>query len=289
MFADYALKNFGISLDPNTVFNTQAKRLHEYKRQLLNALRIIGLYLMLKDNPDLDITPQTFIFAAKAAPSYYMAKRVISLIWNLGKEIEKDPKISKKIKIFFVENYSVSLAEMIMPASEISQQISLAGKEASGIGNMKLMINGAITLGTLDGANVEIKNEVGDDNIFIFGMNETEVDKLWNQGYNAHEFYQQNEHLHRIVDSLVTGFNGHSFTDIHDYLINGSPVSDPYMCLADFGEYCRVHELADKTYLDRNKWNKMSLINIASAGAFASDRSIKDYAENIWNLKSLKK
>ncbi len=284
-FADYALKNMGVKIDPNTVFNTQAKRLHEYKRQLLNILRVIGLYQALKENPDLDIQPTTFIFAAKAAPSYYMAKRVINLIWAVGKEIEKHPEISKKLKVFFVENYSVSLAEMIMPASEISQQISLAGKEASGTGNMKLMINGAITLGTMDGANVEIYDEVGSDNIFIFGMNDKEVDSLWKRGYNAYNYYIENEFLRKIVDSLIPGFNGMSFKDIHDYLIANNGRSDPYMCLADFGDYCRMHEIADRAYNDRISWNKMSLTNIAKAGIFAADRSVKDYADNIWHIK----
>ncbi len=288
VFADFSAKYLDTKIDPNTVFNTQAKRLHEYKRQLLNALRIIGLYRSLLANPDLDVVPTTYIFAAKAAPSYYMAKRVIDLIWSLSKEIEKHPTISKKIKIFFVENYSVSLAEMIMPASEISQQISLAGKEASGTGNMKLMINGALTLGTMDGANVEIHDEVGPDNIFIFGMSDKEVDLLWKQGYNPNNYYLGNEYLKDIVDSLAVGFNGSSFKDIHDYLLTGRGIPDPYMCLADFGDYCRVHEIADRAYADKMLWNKMSLINIGSAGVFAADRSVKEYADNIWGLTPVK-
>lgn len=286
IFADYTLKNLDVSLDPSTVFNVQAKRLHEYKRQLLNALRIIGQYLILLDNPEADILPQTYIFAAKAAPSYYMAKRIISLIWNLGKEIEKNSKISEKLKVAFLDNYSVSLAEVMMPATEISQQISLAGKEASGTGNMKMMINGAVTLGTMDGANVEIFNEVKNDNIFIFGMSDHEVDSLWQQGYKSESYYQQNEHLRRVVNRLITGFNGNSFKDIYDYLITGG-IADPYMCLADFGDYCRVHELADSAYKDRKRWNRMSLVNIANAGVFAADRSIKEYADKIWNVKPL--
>ncbi len=284
-FADYAAKNLDTKIDPSTIFNTQAKRLHEYKRQLLNALRIIGLYRSLLANPNLDVTPTTFIFAAKAAPGYYMAKRVIDLIWSLSREIEKHPVISQKIKIFFVENYSVSLAERIMPASEISQQISLAGKEASGTGNMKLMINGALTLGTMDGANVEIHDAVGSDNIFIFGMSDKEVDLLWKQGYTPRNYYLENDYLRDIVDSLVAGFNGNSFKDIHDYLLSGHAIADPYMCLADFGDYCRVHSMADKAYADKKNWNKMSLVNIASAGIFAADRSIKDYADEIWHIK----
>lgn len=287
-FSEYAQKNWGVRLDPNTVFNTQAKRLHEYKRQLLNALRIIALYRQLLENPNMDITPQTFIFAAKAAPSYYMAKRVINLIWCLGKEIEKHPAISQKIRILFVENYSVSLAEMIMPASDISQQISLAGKEASGTGNMKLMINGAVTLGTMDGANVEIHDAVGPENIFIFGMNEKEVETLWNQGYSPNSYYVKNDLLHAVVDSLVPGFNGTSFDDLHQYLLSGNGIPDPYMCLADFGDYCRVHELADRAYRDREAWNRMSLINIAQAGHFAADRSVKEYADKIWHIKPVK-
>jgi len=287
-FSEYADKIQDVIIDPDTVFNMQVKRLHEYKRQLLNALRIIAIYQRLLACPDLDIQPQTFIFAAKAAPNYYMAKRVINLIWCLGKEIERNPKIGQKLKVVFIENYSVSLAEMIMPASDISQQISLAGKEASGTGNMKMMINGAVTLGTMDGANAEIYEKVGQDNIFIFGMSDNEVDTLWKQGYSPILYYQQSEVLRGVLDSLNKGFYGTSFSDIYNYLLQGGTVPDPYMCLADFGDYCRVHEIADGVYKDRARWNKISLNNIANAGYFAADRSIKEYADNIWNIKPIK-
>lgn len=278
----------GILLDPDSVFDVQAKRLHEYKRQLLNALRIIDLYNRLKENPDLDMTPQTFIFAAKAAPGYDMAKQIIRLIYAIGQDIEKNPKISKKLKVVFLENYCVSMAEALMPATDISEQISLAGKEASGTGNMKFMINGAITIGTLDGANVEMLEEAGSDNMFIFGLTAEEVNNLWRRGYNAASFYHHNHRLKGAVDSLSKGFNGESFSNIYDYLLMGrGGVADPFMCLADFDSYMLCHEKMSEAWKDRISWNRMSLMNIAGAGKFAADRSIEEYAANIWNLQKI--
>ena len=285
--AKYVKDQTGIVLNTDSIFDVQIKRLHEYKRQLLNALRIIGLYYDLLDNPNMDIVPQTFIFSAKAAPSYYIAKQIIRLVSCLGAEIEKHPIIREKIRVIFLEDYNVSLAERIIPASEISEQISLAGKEASGTGNMKLMINGAVTLGTMDGANVEICQAVGRDNIFIFGLDDKEVDELWKSGYAPMDYYNQNEKLKRIVDGLNVGFNGYSFGDIVKSLIMGGGISDVYMCLADFQSYCTVHEEANQVYLDAQRWNRMSLHNIASAGIFAADRSIEEYANNIWHIEKL--
>ena len=287
-FSDLLFKKTGVLLDPESLFDVQIKRLHEYKRQLLNALRIISLYLELRDNPDKEMQPQTFIFGAKAAPGYDMAKQIIKLICHIAAEIDKNPKISQKLKVVFLENYCVSLAEKLIPASEVSEQISLAGKEASGTGNMKLMINGAVTIGTLDGANVEMLEECGAENMFIFGLTTEEVNDLWTRGYNAASYYHHNDRLKRVIDSLNVGFNGESFANIYDYLIAGHRgISDPFMCLADFDSYMHTHDRVLEAYADKARWNRMSLLNTASAGKFAADRSIEDYAENIWHLKKI--
>ncbi len=284
-FCEYAKKKQGVSINPDSMFDVQAKRLHEYKRQLMNALYIISLYNELKENPNLDITPKTFIFGAKAAPGYYFAKQVIKLICALSEDIKKHPEINKKLNVVYMEDYCVTMAEKLMPATEISEQISQAGKEASGTGNMKFMINGALTIGTLDGANVEMQQACGKDNIFIFGLTADEVDRLWKQGYDSSVYYSDNKKLEKVITALNNGFNGQSFSDIANYLMVGSPVADPYMCLADFGSFVDVHAKADKVYLDKMLWAKKSLNNIATAGIFASDRSIKEYAERIWGLK----
>ena len=285
--SDYLFKLTGDRLNTDTLFDVQAKRLHEYKRQLLNVLQIISLYEELKKNPDMPIQPQTFIFGAKAAPGYYMAKQIIKLICYLAEDINKNPnpKIREKLKVFYMENNSVTLAEMLMPATEVSEQISQAGKEASGTGNMKFMINGALTIGTMDGANVEMFEQVGKDNIYIFGLTADEVDKLWKRGYDASSYYKSNGKLRIVIESLKSGFNGESFAHIADYLLTSSPVADPYMCMADFGDYTLVRQNMLKDYKDRELWAKKSLVNIAQSGVFSSDRSIKEYAENIWDLK----
>lgn len=283
-------KKEGVVINPDSMFDVQAKRLHEYKRQLLNAMHIIYLYNSLKENPDLDMIPKTFIFGAKAAPGYYMAKRIIKLLCSISEDLRKNPnqKIREKLSVVYIEDYNVTMSETLMPASEISEQISTAGKEASGTGNMKFMINGALTIGTLDGANVEMREQVGDENIFIFGMNAKEVEWLWKHGYDATTFYNDNVILQKIIASLKAGFNGQTFEDIASYLLTNSPIADPYMCMADFSDYVRIHEKADATFKDVLKWQKMSLNNIAGAGVFAADRSIKEYAERIWGLKSIK-
>ncbi len=282
-FSDYIRRTQGIIVDPSTVFDVQAKRLHEYKRQLMNAINIISLYQKLLADPNADITPTTFIFAAKAAPGYYAAKDIIRLICYLGAEIDKNPVISKKLKVVFLENYNVTLAENLMPAAEISEQISLAGKEASGTGNMKFMINGALTIGTLDGANVEIAERVGGENIFIFGHTAPEVEELWHKGYASSVYYNRSETLKLAVDRLQAGFNGRSFAEIADYLLYSHGVSDPFMCLADFDFYQDARKKAYAAYSDRSRWNRMSLMNIANAGFFAADRSVSEYAKNIWH------
>lgn len=288
-FIDYAYKKSGVRIDPNTVFDVQAKRLHEYKRQLLNVMNIISLYNELLENPDANIQPQTFIFGAKAASGYLMAKQIIKLIWFLAEDIKKHPKINEKLNVVYMEDYNVTMSESLMPASEVSEQISLAGKEASGTGNMKFMINGAITIGTLDGANVEMSEVVGDENIFIFGLHADEVEEMWAKGYNASQYYNRDPKLRKITESLVKGYNGESFADIANYLLTGTPVADPYMCMADFESYYITQKRVKDLYAeDKMRWAKISLNNIAGAGIFSADRSIKEYAENIWNLKPLK-
>ena len=287
-FADYALKAKDIKIDPESIFDVQAKRLHEYKRQLLNVMNIILQYSELLENPNKDVQPQTYIFGAKAAPGYLMAKQIIKLICYLAKDIEKNPKIREKLNVVYMEDYNVTMAEKLMPASEISEQISLAGKEASGTGNMKFMINGAITIGTMDGANVEMSRAVGDENIFIFCLRANEVEDIWTKGYNASLYYNQSVKLRKIIELLIKGFNGESFADMANYLLTGSPVADPYMCMADFESYNATQAKVKSIYVENKElWNKISLNNIAAAGVFSADRSIREYADNIWNLKSL--
>lgn len=279
--AEYIKEANGIDVDPDSIFDVQVKRLHEYKRQLLNALHILDLYYRLKQNPDLDIKPRTFIFGAKAAPSYYMAKQIIRLIHSLGDLINNDPDINGKIKVVYLENYRVTLAEIIMPASDVSEQISIAGKEASGTGNMKFMINGAVTMGTMDGANIEIYENVGKDNIFIFGLLANEINELNRKGYNPREYYNNNPRIKAVIDGLRGGIAGVNYGEIADSLIS----SDTYKVLADFQAYCDCQDSLDKAYRDKYAWAKMSLLNTANAGFFSSDRSVKEYADRIWKLK----
>ncbi len=286
--AKYILAQNNVQVDPDSIFDVQVKRLHEYKRQLLNALNILDLYLRIKENPNLDIQPRTFIFGAKAASAYYMAKQIIRFICALGDLVNNDPDVKGKLKVVFLENYRVTLAEMIMPAAEVSEQISLAGKEASGTGNMKFMINGALTIGTLDGANVEIHQEVGDGNIFLFGMLANEVEELWKKGYHPSHYYQTNPRIKRLIDTLRQGVGGISFGEIADSLTTGrGGQPDSYMVLADFDSYSAAQERVNATYLDKNTWNRMSLVNIAKAGFFAADRSVEEYAQRIWNLQKV--
>ena len=280
-FADLVKKRNGIELDPTSIFDVQVKRLHEYKRQQLNVLNIIAQYQMLKANPDMDFEPRTYIFASKAAPGYFMAKKIIELIDALSKVINNDPDIKGKIKVVFLEDYSVSLAETLMPAADISEQISLAGTEASGTGNMKLMLNGAITLGTMDGANVEIYDAVGEDNIFIFGMTTPEVEQLKRDGYNPVQYLNNNQALKNAVEFISQGVNSKSFGEISSSLVN----CDPYMALADFADYQMAQKISAEAYRDKERFARMSLMNISGAGVFSADRSIMDYAKDIWNTK----
>lgn len=289
-FADWAAPRLARPLDPDSVFDVQIKRMHEYKRQLLNALKIISLYLEILENPDREMPPQTFIFGAKAAPGYYMAKELIKLIYCLGIEIERTPAVRDKLRVLFMEDYNVSMAEVLIPSVDISEQISLAGKEASGTGNMKLMMNGALTLGTLDGANVEILDAVGDRNIYIFGLNTQEVEELWRYGYDARSFYRSSDRLRAVIDRLSYPIGGQNFSHIADYLIGSSQnVADPFMCLADFESYRFAYDRALIDYADRREWNRRSLVNIARSGRFASDNSIRTYASDVWHVRPIKK
>lgn len=283
-FAKYIEKSTGTILNPNSIFDMQVKRLHEYKRQHLNVLNIISEYLFLKNNPTADFTPKTYIFGAKAAPGYLLAKEIIQMIYTLSKVIESDPVVKDKLKILFLEDYRVTMAELMIPAADISEQISLASTEASGTGNMKLMMNGAITLGTEDGANVEIHSAVGDENIIIFGMQTPEVLALQKSGYQPEKYYNNNPILREALDFIGKGFGGQRFDNIY----NTFRYHDTYMALADFSDYKNAQALASKLYSQPEVWQKMSLTNIAKSGIFAADRSIADYAHDIWNATPLK-
>lgn len=283
-FAEHVEKNTGIVLDPDSIFDVQVKRLHEYKRQHLNALNILTEYLAIKANPNAEVTPHTYIFGAKAAPGYFMAKKIISFICALGDLINNDPDVRGRLKVVYCEDYNVTMAENLMPAADISEQISLAGTEASGTGNMKLMLNGAITLGTMDGANIEIFDAVGEDNILIFGMKTPEVEQLKRRGYNPQNYYNNNAELHNTIDFINrVGIAGKQFPEIGGTLLN----NDPYMVLADFADYRRAQQEAVRTYADRTDWNRKSLMNISGAGRFAADRAINEYARDIWHTKSV--
>ena len=289
-FAYYAYEKTGKKIDTHSIFDVQIKRMHEYKRQLLNVLKILALYNEIIENPNADIRPQTFIFGCKAAPGYVMAKKIIKLIWFLAKELESNPLTKDKLKIVFMEEYNVSVAEILIPSADISEQISLAGKEASGTGCMKLMMNGAITMGTLDGANVEICEACGKDNIYIFGLNTKEVDDLWRSGYVSRNYCHDSDTLRRVIDRLYYPIGGQDFSHIADYLINNPHgVADPFMCLADFESYNHAYHKAMADYSNRTKWSKMSLINTATSGIFASDNSIKHYADEIWHTTPVNK
>ena len=271
----------GIVLNPDAIFDVQSKRLHEYKRQLLNVLHIISLYHALQDDPNMEMQPHTFLFGAKAAPGYAVAKRIIHLINSLADQLNNDPICKDKLQVAFLENYRVSLAEILMPASEVSQQISLAGKEASGTGNMKFMMNGALTVGTLDGANVEMHEVLGDENMFLFGLHADEVVRVKNEGYMPQMIYNHNERLHRVVDQLRWGFrDGVSYDDLAQRLL----MNDEYMLLQDFDSYCDAEARMCAAYADKEAWNRMSLINIARSGIFAADRAVAEYADNIWHV-----
>lgn len=286
--ADYIYKNQGIRIDVNSIFDVQIKRIHAYKRQTLNCLRIMDLYNRLIENPNLDIVPRTFIFAGKSAPAYHLAKDIITLINVVENRINNDDRVNKKIKVVFMENYRVSLAEVIIPAADLSEQISTTTKEASGTSNMKFMMNGAVTIATLDGANVEIKDEVGDDNIVIFGLTEREVLNYYkNGGYSSQEIINGDSRIRGIINSLIDGtYSRDEFRDIYENLVT---YNDEFFVLKDFYSYLEAQERVDRLYRDSSKWQKMCIINIAHSGIFSSDRTIREYATGIWGSKCLYK
>jgi starch phosphorylase len=282
--AKFIKKQNGIILDPDSIFDVQVKRMHEYKRQHLNALHILSTYFWLKQNPNADFAPKTYIFGGKAAPGYYFAKQMIKLIFKIGEMVNNDPEIRGLMKVVFVEDYRVTLAEKLIPAADVSEQISLAGTEASGTGNMKFMLNGAITLGTLDGANVEIMEAIGPENMVIFGMKTEEVELLKKAGYRPIEHYERDERIKNSIDAISNGILGESFSEISDSLKN----RDQYMVLADFADYSEKKQRVWDLYQDVEGWAKMALINVAKSGRFAGDRAIREYAEKIWKTESVK-
>lgn len=284
LFAEHLKRTTGQIINPHSIFDVQVKRMHEYKRQHLNALNIAAQYLYIKNNPNADFTPKTYIFGAKAAPGYYFAKQMIRLICKLGELIDEDAAVREKLSVVYLEDYCVTTSERLMPASEVSEQISLAGTEASGTGNMKFMLNGAITLGTLDGANVEIADAAGKENEIIFGMLTPEVNSLKSFGYHPSGFINTNDEAEEVLSFIEKGWNGESFNEI----ANNLRTSDPYMVMADFADYRRAQNDEVRLYNDRETWNRMSLKNIANSGIFSADRSVMDYARNIWSIKPIK-
>lgn len=285
----YIERNYQIKINPDSIFDAHIKRIHEYKRQLLNILHAIYLYNKIKDNPKADFVPRTIMFAGKAAPGYFIAKLIIKLINSVADVVNNDPDIGDKLKILFLKNYSVTLAEKIIPATDLSQQISTAGLEASGTGNMKFMLNGALTIGTLDGANIEIMEEAGKENMFIFGMNAEEVVSLQRDGYNPHYYYESDNDLKQVIDLIsddyFSALEPGLFTPIVDSLLYHG---DKYCVMADFADYIRAQNLASESYRDKDEWTKKSILNVARSGRFSSDRTIQEYVDDIWKIKSLK-
>lgn len=283
--AEKIKKQTGMTVNCSSIFDVQVKRLHAYKRQLLNVLHIMHLYNMLKEDPSFEIYPRTFIFGAKASSGYYYAKKIIKLINSVAEKINGDPDVRDKLKVVFLENYRVSVAEKVFPAADVSEQISTASKEASGTGNMKFMMNGAVTVGTLDGANIEIKEIVGEDNIFIFGLTADEVLKIYEHGgYNSLEYYHHDQRIRQVCDQLVNGFlekDPDEFGVIYDSLL---VQNDQYLVLKDFDAYAKVQKKVEKAFADKDKWLRMSLVNIARSGFFSSDRTIREYASEIWGI-----
>ncbi len=283
--AEYIMQHTCIEVSPDSLFDCQTKRIHEYKRQLLNVLHVITRYNRIKSNPDAYITPRTIIFSGKAAPSYYTAKLIIQLINLIGNIVNNDPAIKGKLKVVFIPNYNVSVAELIFPASELSEQISTAGTEASGTGNMKYALNGALTIGTLDGANIEIMEEVGRENIFIFGMNAEQVSALKNAGYRPQDFYYRNHELKLAIDMIANGTFSPGSPDLFKPLVENLLKEDNYMLLADYASYIEAQEQVDRLYQQPYEWAKKSILNSAGMGKFSSDRTIKEYAQEIWDIK----
>lgn len=285
--AVYIQNQYGLTVDPTSLFDIQAKRIHEYKRQHLNALHIVTLYNRIKANPDIEITPRTFLFGGKAAPGYYMAKLIIKLINSIGDIVNRDPDVRGRLKVLFLKNFNVKFAQRVYPAADLSEQISTAGKEASGTGNMKFALNGALTIGTLDGANVEIQEEVGPENFFLFGLTAEEVYEKRAKGYNPQDYYHSQPELKLALDRISSGFFSHGNTEVFKSLVDLLLYQDPYFVLADYASYIDCQDKVSLAYRDRDRWTRMSILNAARMGKFSSDRSIQDYCEEIWKVKSV--
>ncbi|MFL5395228.1 MAG: glycogen/starch/alpha-glucan phosphorylase, partial [Myxococcales bacterium] len=280
-------KEMNLEIDRGSLFDVQVKRLHEYKRQLLNVLHIVALYLRIKKDPGTETVPRTFVFGGKAAPAYAAAKMIIKLINSVGEVVNVDPQVAGKLKVVFLPNYRVSLAERIFPGSDLSEQISTAGKEASGTGNMKFALNGALTIGTLDGANIEIREEVGEENFFLFGLTADQVQDLWRRGYRPRDHYEQDAELKAVLDLIWSGFFEPDHPELFRPLVQSLLDHDPYLLLADFRSYVECQAAVGKAYQDPDRWTKMAILNIARMGKFSSDRTIREYARDIWQAESV--
>ncbi|HPA15609.1 MAG TPA: glycogen/starch/alpha-glucan phosphorylase, partial [Desulfobacterales bacterium] len=281
--ADYAMKVGGVRIDARAMFDVQVKRIHEYKRQHLNVLHIITLYNRIKADPSLDLTPRVFVFGGKAAPGYLMAKLIIKFINSVADVVNNDPDVGDRLRVFFVPNYNVQTAQTIYPMADLSEQISLAGKEASGTGNMKFSMNGAVTIGTLDGANAEIREEVGAENFFLFGMTVGEVAALQSRGYSPMDYYRDNAELRAAIDLIRSGHFSHGDHELFRPLLDSLLNHDPYFLFADYPSYIECQEQADGIFKDAEQWSRMSILNVARMGKFSSDRSIREYCEKVWH------
>jgi starch phosphorylase len=285
--SEYIKTNFEITINPESIFDIQVKRIHEYKRQLLNALRIIALYNRVKKNPKLEICPRTFIFGGKAAPGYFMAKLIIKLINSVGDVVNRDKDVKDLLKVVYLPDYNVKFGQRVYPAADLSEQISTAGKEASGTSNMKFSLNGALTMGTLDGANIEIREEVGAENFFLFGLSTDEVLALKTKGYNPYDYYNTNAELKQVIDQISSGFFSFGDKDLFRPIVDSLMHSDEYMLFADFQAYMDCQDRVDAAYKDQDQWAKMSILNVARMGKFSSDRSIREYCQEIWKTEAV--
>jgi starch phosphorylase len=283
--AHYIQTRTNLIVNPDSLFDVQVKRIHEYKRQHLNILHVIHLYLQIKNNPNLDVTPRTFIYGGKAAPGYFTAKLIIKLINSVADVVNNDPTIGDRLKVIFLPDYNVKFGQRVYPAADLSEQISTAGKEASGTGNMKFSMNGALTIGTLDGANIEIREEVGAENFFLFGLTTPEVEKTLAEGYQPWEYYNSNANLKAVVDLINNGFFSHGDTALFRPLMDSLLGQDPYLVFADFQAYVDCQNQVGEAYKDQENWARMAILNVARMGKFSSDRTIREYAEDIWDIK----
>jgi starch phosphorylase len=282
--AEYVDRTMGIRIDPQSMFDVQVKRIHEYKRQHLNALHILGLYCQLKNGTLQNIPPRTFLFGGKAAPSYAMAKLIIKLVCSVADLVNSDPEVRDTLKVIFLPDYNVSLGQRIYPAADLSEQISTAGKEASGTGCMKMQMNGALTIGTLDGANIEIREEVGEKNFFLFGLTAQEIEQTQHGGYRPRDYYERDPVLREVIDGLTDGRFARGDRDLFVPLVQNLMNLDPYMLMADFDSYRKMQSQATSVYADTKRWSRMSLLNSARSGKFSSDRTIREYCEQIWKV-----